>query len=229
MRRQSGKLYIYIYYNLLDEIQWEDRVLDGQWQSPNVWVVFAAIDGKFCPIEVNRTVWDIQAPFWSAKHSKHGLKYEVAVHILTGRLVRVPAGGLVGSTHDITTCRLFQILQELFPNECLWGDKGYYGEDRILVPYKGRSRDLTDAEWEWNTFFNAYRVIVKNAIGQIARFGILQHTFRCGIDLNDRIERHKIIFQVCSQLAALDIQLHPVRRDERENPSHWNDPDSEPE
>ena len=145
-------------------------------------------------------------PHWGRPIRLYGLKYEIAVHWLTGKIHWV-AGPVFGAVHDLTLARLSGILQRLRPNEFLLADKGYIGEAQILCPFKGRSEDLTWEQWVWNHSLNPVRVIVENALARICKFSILTTFFRGGINT------HRMIFNICAQLARVDIASRPLRRD----------------
>lgn len=174
---------------------------------------YTVVDTVLCPIEVDRKVWAHQKPFFSPKHGAHGLKYEVAVHWRTGRILWV-AGGVAGAMSDITILRQGGLLAWVRSvQEYLLADKGYIGEeDAVLCPYKGRSHELTPAQWHWNHLLNPHRTIVENVLARITKFNILQAKYR------GETSEHKRIFYVCAQIAQLDIFYHPLRADELECP-----------
>ena len=82
------------------------------------------------------------------------------------------------------------------------GDKGYLGEKKVIIPFKGRN--LPDWEWTFNKLLTTVRVTVERAIGRTKKFQILKMPFRHEIFL------HPIIFVVCAQIAAISIKLNPL-------------------
>jgi len=70
------------------------------------------LDVTACPI---RKPSQDEKDYWSAKHKAHVLKYEVAVHPHTGRIVWV-FGAIPGAIHDITIARA-RFIQQLLPEE----------------------------------------------------------------------------------------------------------------
>ncbi len=212
---------------ILQNIHMEDRLHD-----PDPWLgaAFLILDGKFCPIECNRKRWDFQRLFYSGKHKRWGLKYEVGVHWLTGQLHWI-AGGVYGKVHDLTLARNSGILLAILPNERLYADKGYIGDPEFITPVKGRSANLPLADVLWNKLVvNPLRVVVENALGRICKFEILTKPFTAGNDVADRIPLHRKVFNVCAQLAQLDIRENPLRRDILENPGvTYADPESDGE
>jgi len=200
----------------LNLIHIEERFHEYPFENLAVLVV----DSTLCPVECDRKNWDIQAPYFSVKHHMHGLKYELAVHWLSGKLHWV-AGGVFGSLADITITRHSGLLWLLRPGEHLLGDKGYEGEAQILTPFKGRSHELLAAEREWNRALNPHRVIVENAFARFHKFKVLSIPFR------GPLAEHPIIFGVIAQIAQLDIELHPLRKDVLEMPARHHFYDDE--
>jgi hypothetical protein len=213
----------------LNFIEWSSRLQHPPFRIGN-YSVYGIIDGKFCPIEVNRREWDIQSEYYSGKHKRWGLKYEIVVSWTTGQILWI-AGGRRGATHDLELARNSGIRNLLLLNEALVGDKGYIGEDTwIFTPFKGRSVDLTLNQRVWNKFLNPRRVLVENALSRICKFQILCSPFRGGNEMDDRVALHHRIMKVVVNLAFLDIEENPLRRDSRENPYvHFRDPDSDEE
>lgn len=198
----------------LDLIHIEDRFHAIPFENIAVLVV----DTTLCPVECDRKNWDSQKPYFSVKHQQHGLKYELAVHWLTGKLHWI-AGGVYASMSDITIARNSGILQQLRQGEHILADKGYEGELQILTPFKGRSHELAVDEREWNRALHPQRVIVENAFARLHKFKILSQPFR------GSLAEHSIIFRVIAQIAQLDIELHPLRKDVLEMPGrhHYYD------
>lgn len=173
-----------------------------------IWLV---IDATVCPVSVNRKDWEHQKPFFSPRHAMHCLKYEIAVHWLTGRIFWV-AGGVFGSIADLTLTRFSSLLQRLHPAEFILADKGYIGERALLCPFKGRTEQLDPQQRVWNKAMNPHRTIVENAFARLHRFKILSTPFR------HQLRMHPMVFAVIAQIADLDICLHPLRRDLLELP-----------
>lgn len=204
----------------LDVIHLEARLDDG----PALFNLgYIVLDAVLCPVEVDRKVWANQKPFFSPKHGCHGLKYELAVHWRTGRIVWI-AGPAVGSMHDLTISRQSGILTFLQTiGEYGFADKGYIGEPVLLCPFKGRWEDLPADQQTWNGMLNPHRTIVENALARVTKFNILQHKYR------GYLLQHPRIFQLCANIAQLDILDNPLRADELECPErhHWFSVDEE--
>lgn len=209
-RDQVWKI-IFILDKKLSVINFGNRLHD-----PVFGPAYLAVDSKLCPVQVHRQSWEEQKLWYDGYHRKHGIKYEIGVHIRTG-MIHWISGGVFGSVADLTLLRSGSLVQCLHPGECIYCDKGYVtlhtGEHlQILCPFKGRSANLTLHQVIWNTHINHYRVIVENAIGRIWKFHCLQLPWRHKLGL------HPIVFNVCAQVAALDIQSRPLRLDAVEYP-----------
>jgi hypothetical protein len=172
--RKWVKLMLIVLHRHLHFIQLGNRAEYPAAFANLAWLV---VDSTFCPLEVNRKNWDVQAAYFSVKHGAHGLKYEVAVNWLTGKLHWV-AGGVFGSVSDITITRHSGLLRLLVDGEFLLADKGYEGEVQILTPFKGRSFELLPDQLIWNRLMNPVRTIVENAFARFHKFKILSTRFR---------------------------------------------------
>lgn len=120
---------LFLLYEHLHFIRMSDR-FEFMWEN----LAFLCIDATLCPVTVNRRDWDAQYPYFSVHHKCHGLKYEIAVHWLTGRLHWV-AGGVCGSMSDSTITRFSTFLQRLLAGEYALADGGYPGVPQLLIPY----------------------------------------------------------------------------------------------
>ena len=93
------------------------------------------------------------------------------------------------------------------------GDKGYIGENLILTP----SRVALLISLSPSTpGINLRTTIecIENAIGRITKYHILKIPFRSGTSLEERMSLHAVVMNVCCQLAALDLDRHPIRAEE---------------
>jgi hypothetical protein len=213
-----------------------ERLLWPPWTSVDpagrLSFVYVVLDGKFCPIELDLANFQLNREFYSPKHGACGLKYELGVHWKTGNIVWF-AGGVWGPVHDLTLAVLPTGTLALinYPaGEHIFADKAYLAAQfpQFLTPFKGRSANLSVLERQWNNFLNPVRVIVENALGRLCKFTILQHPFRGGMTIADRITQHRQIFRVIVRIARIDIALHPLRRDDFEHRHHrYAEPDDE--
>ncbi len=187
--------------------------INDRFHHPHTGNVYLVVDSKLCSIQMARgTDWERQKIWYDGFHRRHGIKYEIAVHVASGEIHWV-SGGVFGSTADINLIRASGLLNLLLPGECMYADRGYIGElARLLCPYKGPHVRLSLQQLYWNYYLAEKRVIVENALGRIARFSSVSHCWRHSLTL------HPVMFNVCAQIAALDIRLHPLRCDAPENP-----------
>jgi len=184
----------------LHSINFNERLHD-----PELGNTFLCIDTKVCPIRVDRTDWDTQKIWYDGYHKKHGMKYQLAVHPRTGRIHHV-IGGTFGSVSDIQLLRHSGVLERLLPGERVYSDKAYEGEyPTVLCPFKGRSAFLAQWKLDWNAHINSIRVLVENSINRVSKFQCISHQWRHSLSL------HPVIFNVCTQLADLDIFFNPLR------------------
>jgi hypothetical protein len=190
--------------------------LNSRLHDPVHGPTYLAVDSKLCPIQVHRQSWEEQKLWYDGYHCKHGIKYEIGVHIKTG-MIHWISGGVFGSVADITLLRTGGLHNLLMPNECIYCDKAYstlHTQEHlwVLCPYKGRSANLSIEQIIWNQHINHHRVIVENAIGRIWKFQCLQQPWR------HRLGLHPVVFNLCASIAALDIQSRPLRLDAIEYP-----------
>lgn len=169
--------------------------------------VWISVDSTFCPIDVSTQRWAYQALWYNGYKKVHCLKYEVGVHAWTGEILWV-RGPYAGPEADVDMLGLGGLLALLLPGEFLYTDKAYTGHPRCLPPFKGRTWNLTYAEWAWNQWINHIRVRVENSISRIVyKFRCLSHFWR------HDIHAHAEAFLCAAQIAALDIKHHPIRTD----------------
>lgn len=209
-----------------ERLLWSPFWLDDE--RGHFYKVYFTLDGKFCPIQIDRNNWPLNQLFYSGKHKRWGLKYELGCHWRTGHIVWW-AGGLTGNVHDLTLARLPGGTLDLIDSahgERIFGDKGYISAEnpQFLCPFRGR--DLTPPQQAWNDLFNPIRVLIENALFRLCKYRILQIPFRHGADVQERVQLHRQVFHVLVRIARLDIQLHPLRADHLEDPFHrYLDPD----
>lgn len=159
------------------------------------------MDATECPIH-RPLDWLTQRQYYSGKKKKHTIKYEVGVHLSTGRIVWL-VGGIPGSIHDMKMAQENGILQQLLEGEWILADKGYTSSNLpFLTPIKDPQ---TEEELQWNSFINQTRVIVENTYGRIKTFGSVKSNWRHNIDL------HPLMFKVVCILVDIDLQCHPLR------------------
>lgn len=157
------------------------------------YLTYLAIDSTLC--EIQRPPSDIQGEFYSVKHKRHGLKYEVAVR--DDGLICWVYGSIPGSVHDITIVREGGIENELLPGETVIGDRGYAGEDWLLTPFKGGQ--LTEDQMKWNQVIENKRYKVENTFAWLKKFEALKSPWR------HEHEKNEVIFRIGCHLTNMLI------------------------
>ena len=96
---------------------------------------YVILDGTLIPID--RVAAD--RPFYSGKHTKHGMNLQV-IASPGGDILRV-SGALPGSVHDKKAEWIWGVLEELEKAGLVTlADKGYQGSTWAKVPYRGRNK-----------------------------------------------------------------------------------------
>jgi len=135
-------------------------------------------------------------------HGRYNLKYTVAVQIVTGKLCFI-GGPEPGSVTDITALRKSELEFKLFPDELILCDKGYQGHSSCLTPFKGKF--IPPHEVAFNEVMSSTRQIVECVFSRLKIFGVVgRGRFR------HKLNRHKPIFNVCSQILNICLDRNPV-------------------
>lgn len=157
------------------------------------------IIGEYCNAIVDCTVCPVNRPshfqnlFYSGKHKKHVLKYEVVVS-LNGVIVWV-SKSFFGKIHDSKVSKFSGIVESL-GQEIILGDKAYIGDDNFLTPSKAPK---TEEEMIFNNIQNRIRVKIENVFSAIKKFSILKGNYRG--DLSD----HYYYFLLICNLYNLEL------------------------
>jgi hypothetical protein len=164
-------------------------------------VVKMALDATECPIE-RPLDWLTQRQYYSGKKKRHTIKYEVGVHLSTGRIIWL-VGGIPGSVHDVKIAASNGIVDQILNGEWILADKGYTDSELpFLTPFKNPQ---TDEEVQWNSYINQARAIVENTYGRIKSFGCVKSIWRHDLEL------HPIAFKAVCILVNMDLDVHPLR------------------
>lgn len=139
--------------------------------------------------------------YYSGYHEAHVLKYEVACTMSKPTRIVWVAGGFKGRATDITICRS-SILQAILPGERILADKSYYGDSRILAPYKKYGR-LSPAQREFNRSVKKFRQAIERVNKRLKDFNILKDVWRHPIEL------HRTVFIVCANITQLNLMYNP--------------------
>jgi hypothetical protein len=187
--------YLYEHLNVID---WTDR----RTVYPLLHQCYAVIDVTLCPIQMSNRNHD-QRAYYSVKHKRHGVKYEIAVSYIDGRIVWI-SGPYVGSAHDLTILREGGLFEHLNLIEILMGDKGYVGDYNLWYPFKGRVENMEEFQRIWNKWLNSNRTVVENAISRLKKMQCLVQEWR------NPIEKHAIVFKVCANIIELELESQAV-------------------
>lgn len=160
-----------------------------------------ALDGTECPVQIP-TEFLIQKHYYSGKKKKHTIKYEVAVQLDNGRILWV-GGAVPGSVHDVTMARTLGIFNHLVPGELIMGDKGYYGDEHFITPFK---QPQTVQEAQWNSCINSVREIAEHTYCRIKTFNFTQQKWRHDLEL------HPIAFKTLCHMLNIDLFFNPVHK-----------------
>lgn len=119
----------------------------------------------------------IDRPFYSGKHKRHGMNLQ-AIADARGNLLWV-SGAIRGSIHDTAAARIWQIPRLLAEyNLFALGDKGYDGldHDLVITPFQGKGKP----EWqkEYNRPHARLRRPGERMIAQLKSWSILDQV-RC--------------------------------------------------
>lgn len=151
-------------------------------------------EGNICLVSVDGTDFRILnwKPFWTGwySHKFHGpgVRYEVAVCILTGHIVWINGPFPCGRYADITIFRR-DLIHELEDNEKVEADKGYRGEPNFIVTPQ-----------EDNLVQSAVRGRHETVNKRFKQFGCLYQTFRHGL------QKHFFCFNAVVALTQLAIE-----------------------
>jgi hypothetical protein len=182
----------YATYGSLLQMDMENRFEDWNCLQPS-----AIVDVTECPIQqpyLNE--WE----FFSGKKRRHTLKYEVTVHIQTGKLIWT-AGPFPGSVHDLNIARSGFVLH-LLPNEQVLADKAYIGSPYFITPF---CPACTVAQKIFNNLVGRKRVCVEQVIKRMKTFCALHHEWRHELPL------HGIVFNVIANIVAMAMMIEPIK------------------
>ena len=120
------------------------RIRDALAHAKRSGAAFVILDGTL--VHINRN--QIDRPFYSGKHKRHGMNLQ-AIADARGNLLWI-SGAIRGSIHDTAAARIWQI-PRLLAEYGLFalGDKGYDGLDHDLVatPIKGKDKPKWQKEY----------------------------------------------------------------------------------
>jgi hypothetical protein len=158
-------------------------IRDALQHAKRTGAAFVILDGTL--VHINRN--QIDQPFYSGKHKRHGMNLQ-AIADARGNLLWV-SGAIRGSIHDTKAARIWQIPRLLREHGLFaLGDKGYDGLDRDLVvtPFKGKGKP----EWqkEYNRLHARLRGPGERIFAQLKAWAILDQ-IRCDPALTTHIAK----------------------------------------
>jgi DDE superfamily endonuclease len=150
-----------------------------------------SVDGTHCRIQEPRSVPD--KDWYSHKHHKPCVSYELGVHLFESRLVWMN-GPFKGGEPDLVVFRKPNGLKATIPeHSMLIGDKGYAGENTVSIPNRLDSQAV-------KLFKKRARARHESFNGRIKSFAILSERFRHTLD------NHKIVFEAVCVICQYNMQ-----------------------
>ena len=157
---------------------------------------FMSVDGTDCPVF---EPWPFSKTMYSHKLNGPGVKYEVGVCLMTGRIVWTN-GPFVGSKHDGTIFRngLSPLLHDDEGVEC---DRGYGGDDKMKTPSMGF--DSKQRKMKSNA-----RAQHEAVNGRLKQFNVLTTHFRhMKPDREGMMRKHGMCFNAVAVITQMKFTL----------------------
>ncbi|KAM9985613.1 hypothetical protein ACTFIZ_000193 [Dictyostelium cf. discoideum] len=147
-----------------DKIKDTDRFNQQPLIIDNKIKIYSVLDTSLFPI---RRPTHFEEIYYSTKHKKHGIKYEVGCRISDGKIILVSEDYYCGTEHDLEISRKSGLISnEIYKfeeNEKILADKGYIGESLFfLCPKKGDRENLSKYQKEYESIILPYRQIIEN-------------------------------------------------------------------
>ncbi len=124
------------------------------------------------------------------------------MRITDGKIVSIE-GPRTGSAHDVSIWKGSSFKGLLKENEFVLGDKGYQGDEVIIVPWK-KNQLVFMYQWAFNLYHAHYRITVERTLGRMKFFKCLQVRWRHELSL------HHIAFYVIANIVNIDLFFHPL-------------------
>ena len=182
--------------NYFLKIDWEERHLN--WKKEQT-VPVGVLDVTDFDVNVDFMPYN----FWSFKHRRKVLKYEIVLHMEMDLMVWC-SGPWTGRTSDqgIFNQKLRNVLAE--KDERVVSDSGYKGA-QVITPLP-RKRKLDSDEKYNNWQCHALSARLENLNGRFKKFLCLKHPWR------HNIQNHKVVFYIILNLVQIGMQINPLRR-----------------
>ena len=173
----------------MTQIQWKSRFI-----GDNQNICLATVDGT--DFKINEP-WpfttEVNKKWYSHKFKHAGVRYEVAISILTGYIVWIHGPFPCGLMPDIRIFRM-KLVDMLSAGEKVVADAGYKGEPNVIIP-------LHVHETEHQHPLAKARARHENVNGHFKTWGVLKDAFR-----HNR-NKHVFCFQAVASITQLEIEM----------------------
>lgn len=150
-----------------------------------------SVDGTHCRIQEPRSVPD--KDWYSSKHNKPCVSYELGVHLFESRLVWMNGPFKAGET-DLVIFRKPNGLKDHIPDQNLViGDKGYAGEEVVSTPNRYDAEVVALFKKRARARHEGFNCRIKN-------FAVLSERYR------HAIHTHKIVFEAVCVICQYSMQ-----------------------
>ena len=110
-------------------------------------------------------------------------------------------GSFGGSVHDMTIAKrdLIPYLQNC---ECLLADKGYYGDSKLVCPFK--QPVVNDIQKTFNTHHHKMRQSIERMNMRLKKFNCITDVWRHDIKL------HEVVFIIICNITNISLLFEPL-------------------
>ena len=179
------------------QIVWDGDPNDNNQQvDVNESSFLLSVDGTHCRVQEPRS--RPNKNWYSHKHHKPCVAYEIGIHLFQSRIVWVN-GSFEAGDSDLNIFRKPDGLREKIPaNNLVIGDKGYLGDNIISTPNRLDNIHVKQ-------FKKRARARHEDVNGRIKTFAILSERFR------HAIPNHKIVFEAVCVITQYNMENgHPL-------------------
>jgi DDE superfamily endonuclease len=150
-----------------------------------------SVDGTHCRVQEPRSIPD--KDWYSHKHHKPCVSYELGVHLFENRLVWIN-GPFKGGEPDVVIFRKPNGLRDRLPdNGMVIGDKGYSGENAVSAPNRLDERHVKQFKKRARARHECFN-------GRIKGFAVLSDRYR------HSLESHKVVFEAVCIICQYSMQ-----------------------
>jgi hypothetical protein len=200
LSENTAREYSWMYTRAFQQLK-EHKIKGWACHDPDN-VFIASLDGIHCLISEVRSNPDKK--WFSHKYKKAGVVYELAISIFRGSLVWIN-GPFPAGQSDLAVFRKPDGLKSKIPEgKRIIADQGYKADSMLST----RNPLDTDTVKELKRRAKARHEVFN---GLLKNFQILSQRFRTTKGSEDeRLEKHKIVFEGCSVLVTYDVEDHPL-------------------